>query len=61
MEISAKSKCVCILSLFLQIGFQILAKVKEIMCERSGEHSVDNWGDDNEVLSHCCNPVLFCV
>lgn len=61
MEISAKSKYVYILSFFLQIGFQILAKVKEIMCEHSGEYSVDNWGDDNEVLSLCCNLVFFCV
>lgn len=61
MEISAKSKCVYILSLFFQIGFQILAKVKEILCEHSGEHSVDDWGDDNKVLSLCCNPNLCYV
>lgn len=61
MEISAKSKCVYLLSLFLHIGFQMLAKVKEIMCEHSGGHSVDDWGDDNEVLSLCSNPALFCV
>lgn len=49
------------LNLFLQICFQMLAKVKEIMCEHSGEHNVDDWGDDNELLSLCSTPALFCV
>lgn len=57
MEISTKIKCVYILSFFLQIGMQILTKVKEIMCEHSGGHSVRDWGDDNKVLSLRC--ILF--
>lgn len=31
------------------------------MCEHSGGHSVDDWGDDDKVLSLCCNPALFYV
>lgn len=61
MEISTKSKCVYILNLFLQICFQMLAKIKEIMYEHSGEHSVDDLGDDNELLSLLYPSSILCL
>lgn len=44
--------------LFLRIAKIWKPKVKEILCKHAGEHTVDDWGDDNEVLSLCCNPAL---
>lgn len=45
----------------LQICFQMLTKVKEIMCEHSGEHRVDDWGDDNELLSLLYPSFILCL